>query len=72
MTPIEIHINQPQLSHDANRRIKRQVNTYIHLQINNGIMHNQYLAYCYDSICEAEGSLVTFGPYDEHVIEGIK
>lgn len=39
------------------------------------ITHNQYLTYCYDSLCQAEGSLVTFGfgfgPYDEHIIEAI-
>ena len=36
------------------------------------IMHNHYLTYCYDNLCEIEGSLVTFGfnfgPYDEHII----
>ena len=39
------------------------------------ITHNQYLTYCYDSFCEAEGSLVTygfsFGQYDEHIIDAI-
>ena len=39
------------------------------------IMHNQYLTYCYESLCKAEGSLVTFGfnfgPYDEHIIAAI-
>ena len=39
------------------------------------ITHNQYLTYCYDSLCEAEGSLVTygfsFGQYDEHIIDAI-
>lgn len=39
------------------------------------ITHNQYLTYCYDSFCQAEGSLVTFGfgfgPYDEHIIDAI-
>ncbi len=25
------------------------------------ILHNQYLTYCYESLCNAEGSLVTFG-----------
>jgi hypothetical protein len=39
------------------------------------ITHNQYLTYCYDNLCKAEGSLVTFGfgfgPYDEHIIEAI-
>ncbi len=39
------------------------------------IMHNQYLTYCYESLCEIEGSLVTFGfnfgRYDEHIIEAI-
>jgi len=41
----------------------------------NHITHNQYLTYCYDSFCQAEGSLVTFGfsfgEYDEHIIEAI-
>jgi hypothetical protein len=39
------------------------------------ITHNQYLTYCYDSLCQAKGSLVTFGfgfgQYDEHIIEAI-
>jgi len=39
------------------------------------ITHNQYLTYCYDSLCQAEGSLVTFGfgfgPNDEHIIDAI-
>lgn len=39
------------------------------------IMHNHYLSYCYDKLCNIEGSLVTFGfnfgPYDEHIIEAI-
>ncbi len=39
------------------------------------IMHNQYLTYCYDRLCEIEGSLVTFGfnfgQYDEHIIDAI-
>lgn len=41
----------------------------------NHITHNQYLTYCYDSLCQAEGSLVTFGfsfgQYDEHIIAAI-
>lgn len=41
----------------------------------NHITHNQYLTYCYDSLCQAEGSLVTFGfgfgQYDEHIITAI-
>ena len=39
------------------------------------IMHNHYLTFCYDNLCEIEGSLVTFGfnfgPYDEHIIAAI-
>lgn len=39
------------------------------------IMHNRYLTYCYENLCEAEGSLVTFGfnfgEYDEHIIQAI-
>jgi hypothetical protein len=39
------------------------------------IRHNQYLTYCYDRLCEIEGSLVTFGfsfgSYDEHIIAAI-
>ncbi len=39
------------------------------------ITHNQYLTYCYDSFCQTEGSLVTFGfgfgQYDEHIIGAI-
>lgn len=41
----------------------------------NHITHNQYLTYCFDSFCQAEGSLVTFGfsfgPNDEHIIAAI-
>jgi hypothetical protein len=39
------------------------------------IMHNRYLTFCYESLCNIQGSLVTFGfnfgPYDEHIIEAI-
>ena len=39
------------------------------------IKHNEYLAFCYDSLCQAKGSLVTFGfnfgKYDEHIIDAI-
>ena len=39
------------------------------------IMHNHYLSFCYDSLSNVTGSLVTFGfnfgPYDEHIIEAI-
>jgi len=39
------------------------------------IKHNEYLTFCYDSLCNIEGSLVTFGfnfgEYDEHIIEAI-
>lgn len=39
------------------------------------IMHNQYLTHCYESLCNAEGSLVTFGfnfgVHDEHIIDAI-
>lgn len=39
------------------------------------ITHNQYLTYCYDNLCEASGTLVTFGfnfgPQDEHIIDAI-
>lgn len=39
------------------------------------IMHNHYLTYCYESLCNVEGSLVTFGfnfgTYDEHIIDAI-
>ncbi len=39
------------------------------------IMHNRYLTYCYENLCEAEGSLVTFGfnfgSSDSHIIKGI-
>lgn len=39
------------------------------------ITHNQYLNFCYDSLCHAKGSLVTFGfafgSSDEHIIEAI-
>lgn len=39
------------------------------------IMHNHYLAHCYESLGAADGSLVTFGfnfgEYDEHIIDAI-
>lgn len=39
------------------------------------IMHNHYLAHCYDKLCSVTGSLVTFGfnfgPNDEHIIDAI-
>ncbi len=39
------------------------------------IMHNQYLAHCYEKLSSLEGSLITFGfnfgAYDEHIIEAI-
>jgi hypothetical protein len=39
------------------------------------IRHNQYLTFCYDQLCAAEGSLVTFGfnfgKYDLHIIQAI-
>lgn len=41
----------------------------------NHILHNRYLTYCYDSLCNIEGSLITFGfnfgPYDHHIIDAI-
>ena len=40
------------------------------------IMHNHYLTHSYESLCTADGSLVTFGfnfsKYDEHIIGAIK
>lgn len=39
------------------------------------ISHNKYLTYCYDSLCNIHGSLVTigfsFGENDHHIIEAI-
>lgn len=39
------------------------------------IMHNRYLTYCYEQLCNIEGSLVTFGfnfgEYDRHIIGAI-
>lgn len=41
----------------------------------NHIMHNKYLAYCFDNFSNIEGSLITFGfnfgQYDTHIIDGI-
>ncbi|MBL4602917.1 MAG: DUF4917 family protein, partial [Emcibacteraceae bacterium] len=41
----------------------------------NHIMHNQYLSYCYDSLSNIDGSLITFGfnfgEYDRHIIQAI-
>ncbi len=39
------------------------------------IMHNKYLAFCFERLCDIEGSLVTFGfnfgEYDTHIIDAI-
>ena len=39
------------------------------------IMHNKYLTYCYENLCDIQGSLVSFGfnfgEYDEHIIDAI-
>lgn len=39
------------------------------------IMHNKYLSFCFDRLCNIEGSLVTFGfnfgDYDTHIIDAI-
>ena len=39
------------------------------------IVHNKYLAYCYESLSSISGSLICygfgFGPYDEHIIDAI-
>ncbi|HEY5463225.1 MAG TPA: DUF4917 family protein [Hanamia sp.] len=39
------------------------------------IMHNKYLLFCFERLCDIEGSLVTFGfnfgDYDTHIIEAI-
>jgi len=41
----------------------------------NHIMHNKYLAYCYDDFSNIDGSLITFGfnfgKYDTHIIDAI-
>lgn len=41
----------------------------------NHIMHNQYLSFCYETLSNIEGSLVTFGfnfgEYDHHIIDAI-
>ncbi|HAT2712285.1 TPA: DUF4917 family protein [Aeromonas hydrophila] len=41
----------------------------------NHILHNRYLTYCYESLCNIEGSLITFGfnfgAYDYHIIDAI-
>lgn len=41
----------------------------------NQIMHNKYLSFCYDKLCQIEGSLVVFGfnfgEYDKHIIQAI-
>jgi hypothetical protein len=39
------------------------------------IMHNKYLSFCYDKLCNIQGSLITFGfnfgDYDTHIIDAI-
>lgn len=39
------------------------------------IMHNKYLTFCYEQLCNIQGSLITFGfnfgEYDTHIIDAI-
>lgn len=39
------------------------------------IMHNKYLSFCYEQLCNIQGSLITFGfnfgDYDTHIIDAI-
>lgn len=39
------------------------------------IMHNKYLSFCFDRLCNIQGSLITFGfnfgEYDTHIIDAI-
>lgn len=39
------------------------------------IMHNKYLSFCFERLCDIEGSLITFGfnfgEYDTHIIDAI-
>jgi Domain of unknown function (DUF4917) len=39
------------------------------------IMHNKYLSYCFEQLCNIQGSLITFGfnfgEYDTHIIDAI-
>ncbi len=41
----------------------------------NHIVHNKYLAFCYDRLSEITGSIITFGfnfgDYDTHIIDAI-
>lgn len=41
----------------------------------NHISHNKYLEYCYDELCNVQGSLIvfgfSFGDYDKHIIKAI-
>ncbi len=41
----------------------------------NHIMHNSYLSFCYDKLCNIDGSLIVFGfgfgDYDKHIIKAI-
>jgi hypothetical protein len=41
----------------------------------NHIMHNKYLSFCYEALCNIKGSLVTFGfnfgDFDSHIIDAI-
>jgi hypothetical protein len=41
----------------------------------NHIMHNKYLSFCYEALCNIKGSLITFGfnfgEYDTHIIDAI-
>ncbi len=41
----------------------------------NHIAHNRYLSFCYESLCDVDGSIVTFGfsfgQYDHHIIDAL-
>ena len=67
------------LNNIKNRLEKKQYPVFVAAGSSNEklahIMHNRYLAYCYESLCSISGSLISFGfgfgEYDEHIIAAI-
>jgi len=81
-------VNIVKVEYDSERNLLQKVNERISkkeypifVTAGNGkekltqIMHNKYLSFCYDQLCEIQGSLVTFGfnfgEYDTHIIKAI-
>ncbi|MCL2721682.1 MAG: DUF4917 family protein [Treponema sp.] len=81
-------VNIVKVEYDSERNLLQKINERISkkeypifVTAGNGkekltqIMHNKYLSFCYDQLCDIQGSLITFGfnfgEYDTHIIEAI-